>query len=79
MVVRDAAEMEAYKKKMRILSDNRALWARFRDIMAQSGEEVELRLIELHLSIRGCPRAKAERLFRAYIRHSGRTLVPRNR
>ena len=39
--------------------------------MAQSGEEVEQRLIELHLSIRGSPRAKAERLFRACIRMVG--------
>ena len=76
MVVRDAAEMEEYKKKMRILSDNRALRARFRDIIAQSGEEVEQQLIELHLSICGSPRAKAEQLFRAYIWIVGIANVP---
>ena len=76
MAARDAAEMEEYKKKMRILSANRVLPARFRDIMAQSGEEVKQRLIELHLSILGSPRAKVERLFRAYIRMVGIADVP---
>ena len=61
---------------MRILSDNSALRAEFRDIMAQSDEEVEQRLIELHLSIRGSPRAKVERLFSAYIRMVGLADVP---
>ena len=76
MAARDVTEMEKYKWKMRILSDNRALRARFRDIMAQTGEEVEQRLTELHLSIRSSPRAKAERLFRAYIRMIGIADVP---
>ena len=62
MVVRGSTEMEEYKK-MRILSDNRTLRARFRDIMAQSGEEVEQRLVVLYLSTRGSPRAIAQRLF----------------
>ena len=67
MAARSTAKMEEYKRKMRELSSNRAFRARFRDIMRTPKDEIEQRLIELHLSTRGSTRAKAERLFRAYV------------
>ena len=71
MAARGTAEMEGYKRKMRELSGNRAFGVPFGDIMRTPKEEIEQRLIESHLSTRGSTRAKAERLFRAYIQMIG--------
>ena len=68
--------MEEYRRKMRILTDDRELRIRLRYMVKNPDEKVGAQLQELGLSLGGSERARAERLYRAWLRTVGIPGVP---
>ena len=74
--MRDSAEAEGYKARMRELSRSREFRTQFRDLTRQPFEVTEQQLAELGLNTQVSTRAKTERLFRAIMRTIGAAEVP---
>ena len=72
----NGVNMEEYRRKTRILTDDQELRIRLSYMVKNSDEEVGAQLQELGLSLGGSGRARAERLYRAWLRTVGIPGVP---
>ena len=72
----NGVNMEEYRSKMTILTDDRELRIRLRYMVKNPDEEVGAQLQERGLSLGGSGRTRAERLYRAWLRTVGITGVP---